>query len=204
MKVFLILFLTMAVRVASAQQNYNDFEGNCHYILDYKSGRLNSKAKNPEKDTINNSKYCAKYSRASSETFDNIKLLLKRKLEDVSVYANYSTDSPKIKMKVYSSSPPGTLIEIQLGKKTGQEYPACIHSQYQVKTTKENEWEELEFSFSQIPKGSRVKSVEVNQIIILFAPGVKEKETFYFDDLTGPLFLDQKIMKLKMYKPPKN
>ncbi len=186
---------TGIVTVINAQQNFNDFEGNGFHIIDYKSGKINTRAKNPRIDEINSSKHCASYTRTSSEPFDHIKLLLIGNLKDVSDYANYKEDSPKIKMKVYTSAPLGTMVEIHLGKQTLMEYPFCIHSQYQVRTTKQNQWEQLEFSFSQIPKGSKVKSSEVNQITILFAPETKGKKIFYFDDLTGPLFLEKKTIR---------
>lgn len=182
----------------NAQQNYNDFEGNCYHLIDFKSGKLNVRAKNPESDSINSSNRCAKYTRTSFESFDNLKLVLKWKLKDVSAYANYNENSPRIRMKVFTSATPGTLIEIQLGKNTAQDYPVNVHSQYHAKTTKQNEWEELEFSFSQIPKGSLVKHGEVNQIVILFAPNTKEKQVFYFDDLTGPLFVESKLKIRKL------
>ena len=192
MKTKITAILVIAVTVTSAQQNYNDFEGNILFSITYKSGKLNVRAKNPFADEVNESSHCVKYKRTSAEPYDNIKLLMARALKDVLDYSKYDAGAPKIKMKVYTSAPPGTFIEIQLGKQTEMEYPRSVHSQYQAVTSKQNEWEELEFNFSQIPKGSLVKSNEINQINILFAPGTKKAEIFYFDDLTGPSLVAEK------------
>jgi hypothetical protein len=170
------------------QQKLNDFEESTPLMkLKYKSGRIDSKAKNPLPNDVNGSAKCAKYIRTSSERYDNIKYELLRNMMDVSAYATYKEDALKIRMKVYTSAPPGTLIEIQLAKNSGLDYPMSVHSQYQAYTTKQNEWEDLEFNFSLIPKGTLVKGIEINQINILFAPDVKKNETFYFDDIIGPM-----------------
>jgi hypothetical protein len=89
-------------------------------------------------------------------------------------------------MKVLTDAPVGTLIEIQLGKTTGPAYPDGTHSQYQARTTVSGSWEELEFTFSQVPKGSQTTDREVNQMTLLFMPNSNKVATFYFDDLTGP------------------
>jgi hypothetical protein len=87
----------------------------------------------------------------------------------------------------YTSAPPGTLVEIQLARVSeSQDYPLNVHCQFQAVTTKQNEWEILEFSFSQIPKKSITKAHELNQVNILFAPNSKTGDVFYFADLEGP------------------
>jgi hypothetical protein len=191
-----IMFLSVMILSAfnlRAQQNYLDFESIELAKLFYKSGRIDMKAKNPAPNEVNNSARCAKYTRTASEQFDNIKLILDQKPDNVSLYANYEKDALKIRIKVFTSAPPGTMIEIQLAKQSNLNYPMNVHSQYQAATTKQNEWEEIEFNFSQKPKGSIVKANEIDQVNILFAPNTKTIEKFFFDDLTGPVLLDKNV-----------
>lgn len=170
-----------------AQQNYDNFDGakTLHYSA--KQTGLDTAAKNPASGQVNMSQVCAKYVRNPEKKFDNIKMTLDGKLGDVSPYATYTGIPPKIKMKVYTTAPVGTLVEILLGSKQGNnDYPAGTHSQYQAYTTKSGEWEELEFKFSQIPKGSETSATQVDQVTLLFNPNSSTADTYYFDDITGP------------------
>jgi hypothetical protein len=178
-----------------AQQNYLAFEGNDLTKLYYKSGRIDMKAKNPAPNDVNMSKTCGKYIRTSTELFDNIKFELLKMPQNIMLFTNYESDAQRFKIKVLTEAPIGTIIEIQLAKQSNLNYPMSVHSQYQTATTRQNEWEELIFVFSQKPKGSIVKPNEINQINILFAPNTKTHDKFYFDDLIGPLVADKAIGK---------
>ena len=166
---------------------YDDFDGN--KVVCYPSQNVNfdSISKNPSPNPVNKSEMCARFTRNSEKKFDNLKMCLASKLNDVSPYATYSGIPPKIKMKIFTSAPPGTLIEILLGSKgRSNEYPEGTHSQYQAYTTKSNEWEEIEFKFSQIPKGSETASSQIDQLTLLFNPNSSSNDVFYFDEITGP------------------
>ncbi|MBI2722063.1 MAG: hypothetical protein HYX39_07805 [Bacteroidetes bacterium] len=178
-----LLFVTCA---GFSQQVYDNFEGK--YFITYnlkKAGKLDSMAANPLKDKVNPSPKCAMYTR-SKQRFDNIKMELKGKLTGVAQYATYEGIPPKIKMKIFTTAPVGTMVEIQLGKKSGMSYPEGTHSQYQALTTVTGKWEELEFKFSQIPPGSQTTASEIDQAILLFNPNTNGTELYYFDDITGP------------------
>jgi hypothetical protein len=166
---------------------YDDFEGNKSVFYRDKSGVLDSAAKNPRPDAVNGSAKCALYVRNGAKKFDNIKMELKANLADVSPYATYVGEPPQLKMKIYTSAPPGTLVEILLGRKSGNnDYPAGTNSQYQCYTTKSNEWEELHFLFSQVPQGSETSMTQIDQVTLLFNPNSSSSDTFYFDEITGP------------------
>lgn len=137
---------------------------------------------------------CGKYVRSGKTKFDYIKMNLKGKLIDVNSFATYSGIPPKMKMKVYSTAPAGTLIEIQLGKKSNTSYPAGTNSQYQAYTTKTGAWEELEFKYSQTPKGSETSTTNIDQITLLFNPGTSTSDTYYFDDIMGPALVSDKTV----------
>jgi hypothetical protein len=177
--------------VAQQQQGsqvYDNFEGS--KILHYgeRTGVLDTVAKNPAPNSVNNSAKCALYVRNGAKKFANIKMNVPQKLTGVDAYATYLGIPPKLKLKVYTSAPPGTLVEILLGSKRGNnDYPAGTHSQYQAYTTKSNEWEELTFLFSQIPQGSETAADQIDQVVLLFNPNSSNSDTYYFDDLTGPM-----------------
>jgi len=173
--------------VAYCQQTYDSFEGNrsVHYVE--KTGVLDSLVKNPKKDSINKSSNCAYYVRNASHKFDNIKMQLPVYLADVAPYATHMGIPPKLKLKVYTTAPAGTLIEILLGSKNrNNDYPAGTNSQYQAHTTKTNQWEQLEFIFSQIPEGSETPTNKVDQVTLLFNPNTSSSDAYYFDDISGP------------------
>jgi hypothetical protein len=188
MKIQLLCFLLvcMVSKDVISQTVYNDHQGNALHTFGQRNGILDTTAVNPKPGEVNNSETCVKYRRSREEVYDNIKLELIGSLTNVMSYATYEGNPPKIKMKVFSTAPVGTSIEIQLGKKSETAYPDGVHSQYQAVTKKQNEWEEIQFQFSQIPEGSKVKENEVDRITILFAPNSETNYVFYYDDLTGP------------------
>lgn len=174
---------------------YDDFEGKKLAMYGVKNGTLDTMAKNPSVDKINSSAMCAKYVRNREKKFDNIKMTVPRKLIDVSPYATYAGNPPRLKMKIYTDAPAGTLVEILLGSKgRNNEFPEGTHSQFQAYTTKSGAWEELEFKFSQVPKGSLTTAVEVDQITLLFNPNSSTSHTYYFDDLTGPGLMSELVV----------
>ena len=172
---------------------YDNFEGAKSLRYTEKSGVLDTTASNPAPNDINSSKTCALYVRNATKKFDNIKMSLSGKLVNVDAYATYIGIPPKLKMKIYTTAPVGTLVEILLGSKgRNNEYPAGTNSQYQAFTTISGSWEELQFKFSQIPKGSETSTIQVDQITLLFNPNTSTSDTFYFDEITGPPLASEK------------
>jgi hypothetical protein len=168
-------------------QVYDDFEGNRQIHYGERTGVLDSTAKNPAPNAVNGSGKCALYVRNGAKKFANIKMSLTQNMTGVESYATYEGVPPKLKMKVYTGAPAGTLVEVLLSNSKGaNDYPAGVHSQYQAYTTKSNEWEELEFKFSQIPQGSETSASQIDQMVLLFNPNSSNSDTYYFDDLTGP------------------
>jgi len=171
----------------SQEQSYDNFEGTKVISYGERSGVLDSAVKNPAPNNVNNSATCALYVRNGSKKFANIKMNVPQRLSGVQQYATYEGNPPRIKMKLYTTAPAGTLVEVLLGSKRGNnDYPAGTHSQYQAYTSVSNEWEELEFKFSQIPQGSETAADQIDQIVLLFNPNSSTSDSYYFDDLTGP------------------
>ena len=158
LKAVLYAMLLLNAGLSSAQQTYDTFEGErfVTYFTPKNWGKLDTVAANPAADSVNQSSRCASYKR-SRQRYDYIKLYPSVKFADVEQYATYDDNAPKFKMKVFSTAPVGSLIEIQMGKKTGNAYPEGTHSQYQAFTKTTNQWEVVEFKYSQTPKGSETK-----------------------------------------------
>ena len=186
--------LMLTTGLAFGQQSY-DLVGN-QFSIGPRNGKLDSVCVNPKINDINNNKQCLKYERKSTAKYDNIKIYPQGKLADVAPYATYKGIPPKITMKVYSSAPVGTKVELQLGKKDDDNYPSGIHSQYEAVTTVQNAWEVLTFTFSQIPEGSKVSPTDVDLVTILFSPNSSRSDTYYFSDLTGPSLVPATSLKL--------
>ncbi len=188
-KKYRILFCICMIQVVAvfSQATYDNFEGNKLVSYSEKGGVLDTAASNPAPDKVNPSSKCALYVRNQSKKFDNIKMKLNANLVDVSPYATYLGVPPCLKMKVYTTAPAGTLVEILLGSRRGNgDYPAGTNSQYQAYTTKSNSWEELAFKFSQIPQGSETATTQVDQVTLLFSPNSNTSDTYYFDEINGP------------------
>jgi hypothetical protein len=187
---FVFSWLTVAITpcLHAQSQVYDNFEGSSsvHYIS--KTGSIDTTAKNPSVNGIDSSLHCARYTRNGEKKFDNIKMSFNGKLTGVDKYATYEGQPPRIRMKIYTTAPIGTLVEILLGNRKGNnDYPAGTNSQYQAHTTKSGEWEEIEFIFSQVPKGSETPFTSVDQLTLLFDPNSSTVNTYYFDDITGPV-----------------
>ena len=189
----LSLLLFYGSMLLGQSQTYDNFEGSKSVSYGERSGVLDSTVKNPAPNSIDSSGKCALYIRNSTKKFDNIKMSIPGKLVGVQEYATYTGIPPQLKMKVYTTAPAGTLVEILLGSKgRNNEYPAGTHSQYQAYTTITGGWEELEFKFSQIPEGSETSASQIDQITLLFNPNTLTSDTYYFDDITGPLLTTDK------------
>ncbi|HEY0030006.1 MAG TPA: hypothetical protein VGC65_04555 [Bacteroidia bacterium] len=185
----ILLFSFIVIQTGSIPepQVYDNFEGIKFLQYGTKNPTLDTVSKNPAPNKINSTGKCAKYTRNATKKFDNIKMSFVSKIMDVSPYATYVGVPPKIKIKIYTNAPVGTLVEILLGSKgRNSEYPEGTNSQYQAHTTVQNEWEELEFKFAQIPEGSKTSTMEVDQLTLLFNPNSATSDTYYFDEITGP------------------
>jgi hypothetical protein len=183
MKLILSFVILMGITCFSFAQNNPKHAGIFSFSFGEVNGILDSSANNPKASEINPNELCIKYIRSKEEVYDNIKLNLKHKLNDVSTFATYEGNPSKIFMRIFSTANVGTQIEIQFGKRGEIAYPDGVHSQYQGHTKKQNEWEIVEFLFAQIPNGSMVNNNEIDQITILFAPKTETNTVFYFDGL---------------------
>ena len=92
------------------EQVYDNFDGVKVIRYGERTGVLDSAAKNPAPGAVNNSEKCALYVRNGAKKFANIKMNLPQKLTGVEAYATYEGIPPRLKMKCFTSAPPGTLV----------------------------------------------------------------------------------------------
>ena len=161
-----VSFLLFLSGIITGQQNYNHFNEKILRNFGPRNGTLDSTINNPAINNVNDNPQTVKYKRSSNAKYDNVKIYPERKLVDVSPYATHVGTPPKLTLKVYTSAPAGTKVELQLGKKDDDHYPSGVHSQYEAITTIQNAWEVLTFTFSQIPEGSKVEPTEVDKITL--------------------------------------
>jgi hypothetical protein len=187
MKNLLLLFMPFAIALeVAAQQNYNDFEGAKYAYFGFYSGTLDSMSANPMIHPADSSAHCAKYVRDMGTLYDVLQIHPENKLVDVSNYASGAITAPKITMKVYSTAPVGSQIQLQLGASAVTSYPAGVHSEYIAVTTAQNAWQNISFNFSQVTPGGTIHPSYIDKIVLLFRPNSNTADTFYFDNLTGP------------------
>jgi hypothetical protein len=176
--------INYSISAQTAQQDYCDFEGNNVINFGIYTGSIDSMFANPAPNPVDSSSYCAMYIRDTT-IYDFIKMYTTTKLEDITLYADSSTQAPKMTMKLYSTAPVGTLIQLQLGIKSVDNYPTGLHSEYTAVTAMQNAWELVTFRFSQSFPGGFATTTNIDKIILLFAPGTTTQDTMYFDDLMG-------------------
>ena len=180
-----IILIFITAQTSVAQQMYCDFEGTKVISFGLSTGIMDSLFFNPAPNSANTSANCAQYVR-NSTLYDNFKLYPDTTLEDVTAYAINNTQAPKITMKVYTTAPVGTVVQVQLGLKSNDTYPSGVHSEYTASTTVQNVWESLTFNYFQSPIGSLVLPTQINKIVVLLQPNTTSQDTMYFDDLMGP------------------
>lgn len=210
-KKYLILFsacILWGAIINAQSQTYEDYRGSKTMCYGDRSGILDTTAQNPAPNKINSKEICVKYTRSGTDKFDYLKLSLSGKLTEVNQYATWTGNPALIKMRVLTTAPVGTTIEIQLAKKGENEYPAGVNSQYQGKIRVRNAWHEVVFKLVQIPKGSKVSPKDIDQLNILFNPNSLTNDIYYFDDVKGPPIVQPKtigknrgkIKKAELYK----
>jgi hypothetical protein len=185
-KIFTLITIALFSFQSKAQQVYTDFEGTKVVSLAEWNGTMDSVAINPAPtSTVNPSAGCAKYIRDTAK-YDNFKFFPYSKLSDVTTWASNSATAPKMTMKLYTSAPVGTKVDIQLGVRSNTTYPAGVHSEYSALTTAQNAWQILTFNFVQMTPSTTILPTDIDKIVVLFRPGFNIKDTIYFDEPTGP------------------
>ncbi|MEL6922461.1 MAG: family 16 glycosylhydrolase, partial [Bacteroidota bacterium] len=143
------------------------------------SGTFEDEVDNPASNDVNSSALVGKYTRDAGSQFD----VIFYSISDLGDVSDYLSGDDKIFIDIYTAAPIGTQILLQMENRNAAmgDYPQGRHSRFEVTTTKQNEWERLEFSLLDQPDGS-VSNTAVNQFVLLFAPGSNNGDVYYFDN----------------------
>jgi hypothetical protein len=190
----LILILTGLILLAgmalgqSLTMVYDNFEGSKYHTFGGFDGYLDSTyvIYDTIKNSINQSSTCAMYIRKDSVPFATVVMNLKSSMACIENFTSTISQN-KFSLKVYSSAPIGTDININIGKAGDDRYPEGVHSIYHAKTTTQNEWELINFIYVDKVIGSQVMDSEIDKVVLLFGPQTLRADTFLFDDVTGPM-----------------
>ncbi len=170
------------------------------------SGILTEDVSNPAANGVNSSALCGRYTRNSGSLYD----ILVYDISDIKFGADFVLGEKKLYLDIFTAAPVGTEILLQLEDKNqaqGSNYPVGRHSRYTVKTTKQNEWERLPFTFLDRPS-SAVSDFAINQLILLFAPNTQTGATYYLDNFeiysktTLPLRSNANDQKVRVFPNP--
>ena len=157
-----------------------DFDTQGLIARTFHTGSFSDNTPNPAKNQVNQSELCGKYVRSSSAQYD-VLTYTTNAIKDAS---KFTTSAEKLTIDIYTNAPIGTslLIQFENGSTAlSSNYPTGRHSRYEIRTTKQNEWETLVVPYLDKPDGS-VPASSVNQIIILFASNTFTGHNFYFDN----------------------
>jgi hypothetical protein len=198
MKKIITLLILAASQLGFGQTMYCDFEAVKMASFPSCTGQLDTNYSNIYPNLVDTSFKCAKYIRDTA-LYDNIVILPYNKFVDITPYATNAGGAPKLKMKVWSSSPIGTRLDLQMGGRTSIMYPTGIHSEYTALTTTVHAWELVTFNYLQTTPGGSVSPTNVDKIIFTYNPGSHARDTIYFDEMMGP---DQIVANIEKNDAP--
>ncbi len=171
--------LSLSLLIDTCTIIYDDFD-EVRKVSYEATGILDQLFLNPLPDTINPSTNVAKYERNKEETYDVIKI------KDIALEnaLKYENSERVFYMDVYTSAAVATEIVIQLENSAinGGAYPQGRRSSYIGIVNKKNGWHTIRFDFNEIISAS-TSPEQVDFIALLFDPGHKTDDVYYFDNL---------------------
>jgi hypothetical protein len=190
---FVLISVLLVSRITvNAQQTYCDFESTKVIHFGMHTGMLDSAHVNVHQDLIDSSAKCGLFVRDTS-TYNWLRVYTNAKMMDITPYASNAFNAPHMRMKVYSTAPIGTAVQIQLGISSVDNYPAGIHSIYQAMTTTQNAWETLTFNYYQTIPNSLASPTNIDKMIILYELNSNSLDTMYFDEIVGPTLVSSGV-----------
>lgn len=169
------VFVESALALAYTLENF-DQQGEA--VFNSADGDL-TEEQNPAPGALNDSPLVGRYVRNSSVQYDVL-------VYDVSGFENgafFINNDRRFYIDIYTDAPVGTQILLQLEDKNrnGNDYPTGRHSRFEAFTTKQNQWERLEFQYLDRPDPTTLNT-RINQLVLLFNPNSTTGHTYYFDN----------------------
>lgn len=145
------------------------------------SGTLTRQVTNPASNAVNSTPRVGRYVRNSAEQYDYI-TIQNVKAQPI---GEFVYGKRKVVMDIYTDAPVGTKVSMNFENSkvaNGTNYPSGRYAIFDAVTTKQNQWETIEFNYSSSPDiyGS---AAEVDQWILLFAPVSNSGHTFHIDNI---------------------
>jgi len=103
---------------------------------------------------------------------------------------DYLNGTKKFFMDVFTDAPGCTQVLLQFENSHRAEgpYPLGRYARFVAYTTVSNSWERLEFGFVDVPDLEMVlDDFPVNALVLLFAPGTKSADTYYYRNLDSTI-----------------
>lgn len=159
-------------------ENYDD-KRNLIYLSS--DGTYQAPVANPNPSAPNTTANVGKYVRNSNVQYD----VIFYQTGQITDATQYSRRTKKFFMDVYTTAPIGTPVFIQLENSataTSSNFPTGRHSRYVAITSKQNQWERLEFDLDAVLDPS-VSSNSVDRLLILYHSDSFTGATYYMDNL---------------------
>ncbi len=157
-----------------------NFDNEAKITLTSNTGTYTDNFTTPSPNAINKSALCGKYVRSSSTQYD----FMAYDIAEISNAAEFTASEKRFYVDILTAAPIGTTILLQLENKSvarGTNYPLGRHSRYTAVTTKQNEWERLQFGFTDRPDATASGS-SINQLILFFSPNTFTGATYHYDN----------------------
>ncbi|MDQ2773199.1 MAG: hypothetical protein M3Y54_22165, partial [Bacteroidota bacterium] len=175
---------------AAAQTLYDNFENTRLVSYPTAQGTFTQNTPNPGSNAVNSSSTCALYTRDGAQQYAVI--VVKPNNARMADVAAYATGTKRISIK-FRSPAVGVVVQAVLQNSTKSntnQYPnGKFAGDFNATTTVANAWETLTFTFAAASAGNfdpTVTSADVDQMVLLVAPGTNNAATYYLDDIMAP------------------
>ncbi|MGI4733853.1 MAG: discoidin domain-containing protein [Janthinobacterium lividum] len=160
---------------------YENFEVAPAFTYTTLSGTLTKGVPNPLVNSINASPKVGKYLRNAGAQYDVIGM----QGVNVQPAGDFVFGQRRMLLDVYTDAPPGTRVTLNFENSkaaTAGNYPTGRYATFGAVTSRQNQWETLEFAYTGTPDGYASAS-DVDQLILMFAPVTSTGNVYYYDNL---------------------
>ena len=185
--------LAAGTTAASAQTLYDNFENTRVVSYPAAQGTFTQNTPNPGSNPVNSSSTCALYTRDGAQQYAVI--VVKPNNARMDNVTAYSAGTKRISVK-FRSPAVGVVVQAVLQnsiKSNTNQYPNGKYAgDFTATTTVANAWETLTFTYAAASAGNfdpTVLPTDIDQMVLLVAPGTNNAATYYLDDIMGPELL---------------
>jgi len=160
---------------------YENFETPPAFTYTTLSGALSKGVANPLVNSTNPSAKVGKYIRNAGALYDVIGM----QGVNLQPAGDFVFGQRRMLLDVYSDAPPGTRVTLNFENSkaaTAGNYPTGRYATFAAVTSRQNQWETLEFAYTGTPDGYASAS-DVDQLILMFAPVTNTGNVYYYDNL---------------------